>query len=146
MVTVSAGNAWAAVNRRTRSDAFPFAVCIALFLLVCQVSYASERNSIASGSFTSGITSGSVLVRETGGQWVVTFGEDFVHDGSPDPWIAFGRDGFQRHGIIGKLNQLSGSQSHLVGPKLHPPDFNEVYIWCVEHNTSLGRARIIWNE
>ncbi|MEM9278624.1 MAG: DM13 domain-containing protein, partial [Pseudomonadota bacterium] len=95
-------------------------------------------------TFTSGITSGSVQVMKSQGQWMVTFGEDFIHDGAPDPWIALGKDGFQRHGIIGELKQFKGAQSYPIGEKLNPEDFNEVYIWCVEHNTSLGRAKLVW--
>ena len=98
---------------------------------------------IATGTFGKGSTHGSVKIEQRNGEWILTFGDDFFHEGSPDPWVALGKDGFQRSGIIGELKQFKGTHS-LVIEKLNPQDFNEVYVWCVEHNSSLGRAMLVW--
>lgn len=98
----------------------------------------------AQGRFTTGSSSGGVSIYQDEERWVVFLEDDFVHEGSPDPWVAFGRDGFRRDGIIGELTAFNGPQVYPVGPKLNVTEFNEVYIWCVEHNTSLGRARLSW--
>ncbi|MDA7964263.1 twin-arginine translocation pathway signal protein [Ruegeria sp.] len=98
----------------------------------------------AQGQFTTGSTSGGVALYQDGERWAVFLEDDFAHEGSPDPWVAFGQDGFRRDGIIGELAAFEGPQVYPVGPKLNVTEFNEVYIWCVEHNTSLGRARLSW--
>lgn len=116
----------------------PFAfVLIAIF-------GAAAHAQTAAGKFSSGFsTSGSVKITQENGQWLITFGEDFLHEGSPDPWVALGKDGFQRSGIVGELKQFKGMHSIAV-ERLDPTEFNEVYIWCVLHNANLGRAKLVW--
>lgn len=113
-----------------------------MFMLIASIAFASEP--FATGAFSKGFsTQGSVKVHQKNNQWLITFGEDFFHEGSPDPWVAFGKDGFQRSGIVGELKQFKGTHSFVV-ERLDPTDFNEVYIWCVQHNSNLGRAKITW--
>ncbi|WP_171136365.1 MULTISPECIES: hypothetical protein [unclassified Ruegeria] len=109
-----------------------------------QIWAAPEGKRRAEGRFTTGSTAGGVSLFQNADQWAVYLEMDFVHDGSPDPWVALGQDGFRRDAIIGELTQFRGAQSFPIGPKLTPIEFNEVYIWCVQHNTSLGRARLTW--
>jgi len=118
-------------------------MCLGVFGILPKT-IAEDSLPYATGEFTSGITRGTVEIRRDAGKWVLHFNEGFVHDGSPDPWVALGENGFQRHGIIGELKSNSGAQKYPIGPKLDPRTFHEVYIWCVEHNTSLGRARLKW--
>lgn len=120
---------------------------LVLLGLVPSVLRAEEKGVLrAKGTFTSGISYGDVTLHETATGWVVELNENFRHDGSPDPWVAFGSDGFRRDGIIGQLQHNDGKQRYQVGPRLNPREMNEIYIWCVQHNTSLGRARLTWQE
>lgn len=115
-----------------------------LFVVNYMIGFAQAREPVATGIFSKGFsTQGSVKIHKENGQWLITFGEDFLHEGSPDPWVALGKDGFQRSGIIGELKQFKGAHSFVV-ERLDPTKFNEIYIWCVQHNSNLGRAKIAW--
>ena len=99
------------------------------------------KEQIRSGSFTSGRTTGSVQMMQIDGQWIVRLGEDFDHEGSPDPWVALGANGFRRDAQLGPLRANTGTQVYPLGPR-DPSDFNEVWIWCQRFSTPLGRARL----
>jgi len=121
-----------------------FAIFAAMIFMLLVPFHTSASERIATGVFSKGFsTHGSVEVHQVKGKWVITFGEDFVHEGSPDPWIALGKGGFQRSGIIGELKQYRGKHSVAL-ERLNPTEFNEIYIWCVLHNSNLGRAKIVW--
>lgn len=98
-----------------------------------------------SGTFTSGRTTGSVQLIQHDGIWVVRLGDDFDHEGSPDPWVALGSDGFRRDAQLGPLNSDTGQQDYPLGPR-DPAEFNEVWIWCQRFSTPLGRARLTPND
>ena len=110
------------------------------------IAFADDGIVVATGLFTKTITKGNVSLVKRGNAWAVRLEDNFILDGSPDPWVALGNDGFQYRGIIGELVQLSGAQEFPIGALLNPRDFNEVYIWCVDHNISLGRAALICKE
>lgn len=92
------------------------------------------------GSFQGGRTTGDVTVTKIDGQWVVRLEENFVHEGAPDPWVALGKDGFRRDAQLGPLREDRGTQTYPIPERFGPGDFNQVYIWCQEFSTSLGRA------
>ena len=121
-----------------------FLKLISAGILLPQTSFAGEDIIYAYGKFTSGITKGEVCVTQRKLEWHIEFRDNFVHEGSPDPWVALGKDGYQRSGLIAELKQFKGAQSHTINPKVDPRLFNEVYIWCEQHNTSLGRAKLTW--
>ncbi|MEM8791153.1 MAG: DM13 domain-containing protein [Pseudomonadota bacterium] len=93
-----------------------------------------------SGEFVGGRTTGSVSIIQQDGQWFVRLGADFLHEGAPDPWVAFGKDGFRRDALLGPLREDEGEQLYPVPERLDPAEFNQVYIWCEQFSTSLGRA------
>ncbi len=119
------------------------AVCMAPEFVYAQAQPPAGQKR-ASGQFTTGSTSGGVSLYQDGDHWAVYLETDFDHEGSPDPWVALGQNGFRRDAIIGELVEFKGDQTYPIGPKLNASEFNEVYIWCVEHNVSLGRARLTW--
>ena len=92
------------------------------------------------GTFVGGRTTGSVSVQQENGEYYVQLEADFVHEGAPDPWVAFGADGFRRDALLGELQNLEGRQRYRVPDRLDPTVFNQIYIWCEEYATSLGRA------
>ncbi|MEM7237693.1 MAG: DM13 domain-containing protein [Pseudomonadota bacterium] len=107
----------------------------ALILIAAEAS-AAERG----GSFEGGRTTGDVTVVQIDGQWVVRLEENFVHEGAPDPWVALGKDGFRRDAQLGPLREDTGAQIYPIPERFRQEDFNQVYIWCQEFSTSLGRA------
>lgn len=123
-----------------------FLTLICASVLFPQTPLANEPTIHAEGSFTSGVTSGKVYIIQIDKEWFVKFRDDFLHEGSPDPWVALGKDGYQRSGLIAELKQFKGTQKHKINPKIEALQFNEVYIWCEQHNTSLGRAKLIWQK
>lgn len=115
-------------------------------IIVPKHAFAGEGIEYATGNFTSGVTKGLVCINQHGLEWFVEFRDNFVHEGSPDPWVALGKDGYQRSGLVAELKQFKGAQRHIINPKIDPRQFNEVYVWCEQHNTSLGRARLNWTK
>ncbi|MEM1276978.1 MAG: DM13 domain-containing protein [Pseudomonadota bacterium] len=107
-----------------------------LAVLIASPGLAQER----SGTFVGGRTTGSVSIIQQDGQWFVRLAPDFVHEGAPDPWVALGQDGFRRDAQLGPLREDTGEQLYQIPDRLDPSAFNQVYIWCQEHSTSLGRA------
>jgi len=121
-----------------------FGVVVAVVFSLLALAPAIAAEPTATGTFAKGFsTTGSVKIHKENDQWLITFGKDFVHEGSPDPWVAVGKNGFQRAGIVGELKQFKGSHSFVI-ERLDPTEFNEVYIWCVLHNANLGRAKVVW--
>ena len=110
--------------------------------------FADDTNTIAaSGSFTGAndhITTGGVqIVKTADGGAVVILDSDFSLDGAPDPRVGFGKDGeYVAATDLGKLQNLTGVQVYVVPPTVNVDDFNEVYIWCLQFNVSLGSADI----
>ena len=108
---------------------------------------AEDKNAIKSGSFTGAnehITTGGVqIVKTADGGAVVILDSDFSLDGAPDPRVGFGKDGeYAAVTDLGKLQNLTGVQVYVVPASVNVDDFNEVYIWCLQFNVSLGSAGI----
>lgn len=114
------------------------AVCLAM-LLMASVAVADEAVH-ASGAFAGGRTAGTVSIVERDGAWFVRLEADFTHEGAPDPWVAFGKDGFRRDALISPLTSDAGEQLYPIPDRLDPAEFNQVYIWCEQFSSSLGRA------
>jgi hypothetical protein len=108
---------------------------------------ADGHSAISSGSFTGAndhITTGGVqIVKTADGGAVVILDSDFSLDGAPDPRVGLGKDGeYAPATDLGKLQNLTGVQVYVVPPSVNVDDFNEVYIWCLQFNVSLGSAEI----
>jgi len=89
------------------------------------------------------ITTGEVrLIRLDDGSYAVEFGEDFSHDGAPDPVVGFGADGYVETSKLGPLVALEGQQVYPVPDDIDVGDFNQVYVWCEQFGVPLGVAAL----
>ena len=112
--------------------------------LLPSTSQAQER-VIKQGNFAgeSGhVTRGNVRIVEDHGKKFVVLADNFFHDGAPDPKVAFGKNGFAKGSIIGKLQKLRGEQRYEVPASLDISKFNQVYIWCEQFSVPLGVAAL----
>lgn len=122
----------------------PLAMIIAATIFFVPHSQAADK-ILKSGSFVgqSGHnTHGSVRIIERSGKVFVILAKDFFHDGAPDPKIAFGKNGFIKGTIIGKLQKLTGEQHYAVPTSLDIHNFNQVYVWCEQYAVPLGVASV----
>lgn len=88
-------------------------------------------------------TSGQVSIVATDDGHAVVLGEDFSHDGAPDPKVGLGSHGeYDPTTQIGPLRANSGSQSYPVPAAVDVTAYNEVYIWCEKFSVGLGVARL----
>jgi hypothetical protein len=86
------------------------------------------------------VTTGGVRVVRSNNQWIIELGDDFEHDGAPDPKVALGADGYRQEAILGPLRSLTGRQAYALKAGLNIGDYNEVWIWCEKFNVPLGLA------
>ncbi|MEO1089897.1 MAG: DM13 domain-containing protein [Pseudomonadota bacterium] len=107
---------------------------------------ATEGKVTARGSFegASGhLTSGTVeVVRLAGGGYVVELGNDFTHDGAPDPVVGFGDGQYVAISKLGSLQALTGRQLYAVPATIDVGRFDQVYVWCEEFGVPLGVASL----
>lgn len=105
----------------------------------------AAENPLKSGSFVgqSGHTTrGDVRIIKQSGKTFVVLSKNFFLDGAPDPKVAFGKNGFVKGTIIGKLRKLTGEQRYSVPAALDIRNFNQVYIWCEKFAVPLGIASV----
>ncbi|MEM0943632.1 MAG: DM13 domain-containing protein [Pseudomonadota bacterium] len=111
---------------------------VPLLVLLAGMAEAGEVHS--TGSFVGGRTTGDVEIIRDGDQFFVRLAPNFLHEGAPDPWVALGQDGFRRDALLGPLREDSGAQLYEIPARLAETPYNQVYIWCENFSTSLGRA------
>jgi len=88
-------------------------------------------------------TSGGVTIVSTDNGIQVILGEDFYHDGAPDPHVGFGMNGdFDSASDLGMLTANTGGQVYEVPATLDISGYDEVYIWCVQYSVPLGVAAL----
>lgn len=104
---------------------------------------AAADEVVANGIFQGGRTTGSAQIVRTADGWAVRLGNDFRHEGAPDPWVALGQGGFRRDAQLGPLRSDEGAQLYPIPERLNPAEFDAVYIWCQQYATSLGRALLV---
>ncbi|MDH3579403.1 MAG: DM13 domain-containing protein [Hyphomicrobiales bacterium] len=100
---------------------------------------------LSNGSFTgasSHRTSGSVTIVKDGDTHKLIFKDNFLHDGAPDPKIAFGNNGYVKGTIIAKLKKNKGAQNYVIPARIDLAKFNEVWIWCERFGVPLGVAKL----
>lgn len=85
-------------------------------------------------------TVGTARIIEENGAYFVEFGDDFMHDQSPDPRVALGRDGYDPTTKLGELKARQGKQRYEIPADLNPAEFNEIWLWCDVADVPLGRA------
>lgn len=106
---------------------------------------ASAGEVVAKGAFigkSNHKTSGAATIEKEGDKWVVRLGDDFFHDGAPDPKVALGHNGFKKDAILAPLAQNTGGQTYEVPAGVDPSSMNEVWIWCEKYNVPLGQAKL----
>lgn len=120
--------------------------CLPAFLLFPGLPGVAAAERVGRGSFRGASghsTKGNVTVTKTGSGYSVRLESDFVHDGAPDPWLGFGRNGrFLRRSRFARLRSNTGAQNYAVPRSAGSQDFNEVYVWCRKYGVPLGVARI----
>ena len=118
----------------------------ALCITVAPIAVQAADDLLHSGTFegASGhVTSGGVTVVSTDNGVRVILGEDFYHDGAPDPHVGFGTSGtFDSASDIGMLVSNTGEQVYEVPASLDISAYDEVYIWCVQYSVPLGVASL----
>lgn len=105
--------------------------------------HAIQGRETAVGSFTGAskhVTTGHASVFRADGKWFISLASDFFHDGSPDPKIAFGNNGFRQEAIISPLTSLTGAQVYEIPSTLDVGDYNEIWLWCEKFAVPLGVA------
>ena len=75
-------------------------------------------------------TVGRVTIEKDEEGFLVVFADDFDFSGSPDPRVAFGKDGFKKETLISKLKNDTGRQVYRVPEGINPLEHNEIWIWC----------------
>ncbi len=106
---------------------------------------ASAGEVVKKGEFTDKSrheTRGAATIEKDGDKWMVRLGDDFFHDGAPDPKVALGRDGFRKEAILAPLASNTGGQTYEVPAGIDARDMNEVWIWCEKFNVPLGQAKL----
>lgn len=126
----------------TRRSLFATAAGVAVALASSTAAFAGGAKGHFEGR-SNHVTSGSVKLVKDGERYVVELGDDFSLDGSPDPRVAFGKDGqYDPDTKLGALLSLTGKQRYAVPPTWDVSAYNEVYIWCDVAGVPLGVAKI----
>ncbi len=114
--------------------------------LLAAASAHAEDDIVAEGTFAGASghdTRGAVTIQRTEDGLVVILGEDFFHDGAPDPRVGLGVDGaYDEASDMGALEQLAGTQTYVVPDGVEADAYDEVYIWCRQYSVPLGVAAI----
>ena len=88
------------------------------------------------------VTKGRAEVVTKNGKSQVVLLDDFWFDGAPDPKVAFGRDGYDKNTLMGKLKANAGKQTFDVPTGVDAASYNEGWIWCEKFNVPLGVAKL----
>ncbi|MBY5933415.1 DM13 domain-containing protein [Tateyamaria omphalii] len=88
------------------------------------------------------VTKGRAEVVTKNGKSQVILLDDFWFDGAPDPKVAFGRNGYDKNTLMGKLKANTGKQTFDVPAGVDAATYNEVWIWCEKFNVPLGVAKL----
>ena len=98
-----------------------------------------------SGSFeglSTHVTEGTARIVEEDGTYYVEFGEDFMHDQSPDPRVGLGKDGYDPSTKLGELKSRNGQQRYEIPASIDVSQYNEIWLWCDVADVPLGRASL----
>ncbi|KAB2848871.1 MAG: DM13 domain-containing protein [Hyphomicrobiaceae bacterium] len=119
-------------------------ICAAL-LLSAPLSQADAAEVLRRGTFK-GVgghkSSGSVEIVKDGDVLKVVFKADFVLKDAPDPKLAWGKNGYRKDTIFGKLEKLKGEQEYVIPAGTDVSAFNEFWLWCQRFNVGLAVAKL----
>lgn len=87
-------------------------------------------------------TAGTITIQKSENGYALILEDDFSFNGAPDPWLAFGKNGYQKETNFSKLRANSGRQVYELPNSIKPEDYDEVWLWCRAFNVPLGTAKI----
>lgn len=88
------------------------------------------------------VTSGSVVVKESGNTLTVTLGKDFSFDGAPDPYVALANGTRRPIALFSLLKKNKGAQSYSIRKPKGYKGASHVLIWCKQYSVTLGQASL----
>ena len=104
---------------------------------------AADAEEARKGSFvgdSNHVTTGGATLAAQGDGWVVELGEDFSHDGAPDPKVALGAGDGKPTVFLGDLRSLNGAQSYAIPDGAETSGVDRIWIWCQRYSVPLGHA------
>ncbi|WP_139812608.1 DM13 domain-containing protein [Ensifer aridi] len=105
-----------------------------------------DEEIIGRGSFVgaSGHTmTGGFMIRQGSKEVLLEISSNFLFDGAPAPWWAFGRKGhFDRDTLFAKLEHETGAQSAIIPATIQIADFDTVILWCRAADVLLGTGAV----
>lgn len=87
-------------------------------------------------------SSGTVEIVKDGDVLKVVFKGDFVLRDAPDPKLAWGKNGYRKGTIFGKLDKLKGEQEYVIPAGTDISAYNEFWLWCQLFNVGLAVAKL----
>ena len=115
------------------------------FLFALQPLHGQAAEVLRTGTFK-GVeghkSSGTVEIVRDGDVLKVVFKGDFVLRDAPDPKLAWGKNGFKKGTIFGKLGKLKGEQEYVIPAGTDIAAFNEFWLWCQLFNVGLAVAKL----
>ena len=106
---------------------------------------ANAAEVLKTGSFV-GVSkhksSGTVEIIKDGDAVKIVIKNDFTLQEAPSPRLAWGKDGYRRGTIFGKLDKFKGTQEYVVPAGTDVAEFNEFWIWCEKFDVGLAVAKL----
>ena len=87
-------------------------------------------------------SSGRIEIVKDGDAVKVVIKDDFTLQEAPTPRLAWGKDGYRKGTIFGKLEKFKGAQEYVVPAGTDLAQFNEVWIWCEKFDVGLAVAKL----
>jgi hypothetical protein len=129
---------------RTASSIFA-RLLAAVLVLAMQPLPSRAAEVLRSGTFK-GVeghkASGTIEIVRDGEVLKVVFKGDFVLRDAPDPKLAWGKNGYKRGSIFGKLDKLRGEQEYIIPAGTDVGAYNEFWLWCQLFNVGLAVAKL----
>lgn len=86
-------------------------------------------------------TFGTASIGQTSYGMVVILGDDFRFDGSANPRVGLGNNGYASE--VAALASYKGRQVYAIPASINLDDVNEVWIWDADAKKGLGVAKLI---
>ena len=109
------------------------------------VSSANAADILSRGTFVGASrhkAGGSFEIVKDSGVVRIVLKDDFTLQDAPTPRLAWGKDGYKRGTIFGKLDRFKGMQEYVVPVGTDLTQFNEFWIWCEKYDVGLAVAKL----
>lgn len=87
-------------------------------------------------------SSGQVEIVKVGEVLKVVFKDDFKLKEASAPRLAWGKNGYAKGTIFGKLDKFSGAQDYTIPAGTEHAQFNEFWLWCEKYDVGLAVAKL----